>query len=139
MRIQQVAIAAIKKDNKFLLTKRVKIDPEDVDYAPFVWHLPGGGIEKNEDAEISLKREIKEELNIEIDSCILVPKTFIDTRRDWQGVFTLFLCKLKDYNQEIILNEESEEYGWFTIEEASKLKVLPHTIEMIKEADKIKK
>ncbi|MBI5127483.1 NUDIX hydrolase [Candidatus Roizmanbacteria bacterium] len=138
MRIQQVAIAAIKKENKYLLTKRVKMDPEDVDYAPFVWHLPGGGIEKDENSETALKREIKEELGVEIHSAILIPKTFTDTRRNWQGVFILFLCSLMDYNQEIILNEESEEYGWFTLEEASKLKVLPHTIEMIVEANKLR-
>ncbi len=114
------------------------MDPEDVDYAPFVWHLPGGGIEKDENAETALRREIKEELGAEICTSILIPKTFVDTRRNWQGVFILFLCRLMDYNQKIILNDESEEYRWFTPEEASKLKVLPHTIEMIKEADKIR-
>lgn len=137
MRIQPVVIAAIKKDNQFLLTKRVQIDPEDKDFAPFVWNLPGGAIEKNETADNALIREVKEELGIDILKYKLLPKTFIDTRHGWQGIFTVFLCQLKDSNQKIILNHEAEEYGWFTKEEASKLKVLPHTIEMIKEVNKI--
>lgn len=138
MKIQQVVIAAIRKDNKYLLTKRVEIDPEDVDYAPFVWHLSGGGIKINETAENSLKREIKEELDVFLDKSILIPKTFIDTRRDWQGIFSLFLCTLKDYNRKITLNDEASEYGWFTIDQVKTLKTLPHTVEMIIEADKIK-
>jgi len=137
MKIQQVAIALIKKDNKYLLTKRVQIDPEDIEYAPFVWHFPGGRIEINETAKAAIKREIKEELDVFLDKTILIPKTFVDTRGNWQGIFTIFLCTLKDLNQEIILNDESDEYGWFTLDEIKKLKTLPFCYEMANEADKI--
>jgi len=138
MRIQQVVIAVIKKDNQILLTKRVQIDPEDIDFAPFVWNLPGGGMESYENAEVSLRREIKEELGVDIGNCFLVPKTFTETRKNWQGVFTVFVCNLKDYRQEITLNEEAGEYGWFTLDEVKKLKTLPQTVDIIVEANKIR-
>ena len=36
-------------------------------HLPLKWELPGGKIEENESAEECLKREIREELNIEIE------------------------------------------------------------------------
>lgn len=45
------------KTGLFLLTKGA--------LPPFRFHLPGGGINKNESAEDAVKRELKEELNIQ--------------------------------------------------------------------------
>ncbi len=45
-KIFPVVIAAIINDEKkFLMTKRVHLDPEDNDYYHNAWQLPGGGIE----------------------------------------------------------------------------------------------
>ncbi|MFA4922837.1 MAG: NUDIX hydrolase [Ignavibacteriaceae bacterium] len=137
MKIQPVVIAIIKKDNKFLLTKRVKFDPEDKDFYPFVWQFPGGGFEYGETPERALIREIKEELGVEIKIIFLLSKVFVDARRNWQGVFISFVCQLKNPQAKIVLNDEASEYGWFTPNEVFHLKLLPKTIEMIKKTNKI--
>lgn len=137
MRIVPVVIAAIKKDNRFLLTKRVTFDNEDKEYAPFAWNLPGGGIEFGETPEEALTREIKEELNIDVVIEAHVPKMFTQVRKRWQGIFILYLCRF-DPKQTITLNDEAEEYGWFTIDEAKTIKSFPKTIAMMTEASKIK-
>lgn len=61
MKTLNVVAAIIHKDNKILATKR--------GYGEFInqWEFPGGKIEKNETKEEALIREIKEELNVEIE------------------------------------------------------------------------
>lgn len=137
MKIISVAIAVINKDDKYLLTKRTQIDPEDKDFLPFVWNLPGGEIEKNENSKEALEREVYEELHVNLQKYKPLPKIFTYSRNNYQFIFYVFACRLKDENQEIILNEEASEYGWFTIEEIKNLKTLPLTLEMILEANKI--
>lgn len=57
----EVACAIIIKDNKFLVTQR----SEEM-ALPLKWEFPGGKVEANESPEDCLKREIKEELNLDI-------------------------------------------------------------------------
>lgn len=58
----QVVAAAIEKDGKFLCAQR----PAGKSLAG-LWEFPGGKIEKDETAKNALLREIKEELNIDIE------------------------------------------------------------------------
>jgi len=61
-KIIHVVAAAIKKDGKILCAQR----PEGKTLAG-LWEFPGGKIEHNESPEQALVREIREELNVEID------------------------------------------------------------------------
>lgn len=56
-----VVCAIIIKDEKILVTQR----SQNMDM-PLKWEFPGGKLEQNEDEISCIKREIKEELNIEI-------------------------------------------------------------------------
>lgn len=60
MKIVEVAAALIKDKNKILATRRA--------YGEFtnMWEFPGGKLEKDETREEALKREIIEELEVEI-------------------------------------------------------------------------
>ena len=58
-----VAVAALVKDHKVLISKR----PEHV-HQGGLWEFPGGKVEPGETIEAALKREIQEELGINIHS-----------------------------------------------------------------------
>jgi mutator protein MutT len=55
------ATAVIIKDNKILLIKRIKNGSE-------YFIFPGGGVEEGETVEQALKREVKEELSLDINT-----------------------------------------------------------------------
>jgi len=57
----QVTAGIIKKDGKILIAKRKHGKSADAK-----WEFPGGKVEKGETHEECLKREIMEELNVEI-------------------------------------------------------------------------
>ena len=57
----QVVCAIILKEDKILITQR-----SEKMKLPLKWEFPGGKIEKDENEEEALIREIKEELNIDI-------------------------------------------------------------------------
>lgn len=78
-----MVIAAIIKGNKFLMTKRVHLDPEDYQAYHNAWQLPGGGVEFGEKPEETLHREIKEEIGAEIKIITLLPKIYTRLRKNW--------------------------------------------------------
>jgi len=56
-----VTCAIIEKDSKVLCAQR-----SELMHLPLKWEFPGGKVEDNEDPEECLKREIREELGVEI-------------------------------------------------------------------------
>ncbi|TVR90419.1 MAG: (deoxy)nucleoside triphosphate pyrophosphohydrolase [Saprospirales bacterium] len=62
MRTIKVTCAIIEVENKVLAVQR----SEDMNL-PFKWEFPGGKIEAGETPQKSIVREIKEELNLEIE------------------------------------------------------------------------
>ncbi len=127
--IQPVVLILIKKDNKYLLTVRAEKGEGENDFHGY-WQIAGGGLEFGESVEECAIREAKEELGVDIVVVRLLPKIYHDARGRWHGIFIAFECTMKD-DAEIILNEESSEYGWFTLEEAKKLKMMPLCIEIL--------
>lgn len=125
-------LAIIKKDNKFLLTKRLEIDAEDPKEFQGMYQLPGGGVNFGETIETAIKREIKEETRLDIKVISVVPYVINSIRKKWHGVGIVLNCELTDTKQKIKLNEESNDCGWFTFEEIMNLEVLPSGKEAIK-------
>jgi mutator protein MutT len=82
-----------------------------------VWSRPGGGVEEGESPEEAVKREIKEELGIEIE--ILEPLDFIehlsDTGQHWIALG--YLAKVKNGEPRIMEPEKIEEIKWFSLDE----------------------
>jgi len=122
-KIVPVAIAIIHKDNKFLLTERKGNDPDDPPGGR-VWHFPGGSIEFGETIEAALKREIKEELNLEIIIERQLGEIYSAIRPHWHGILIPYICTIQG-EENIQLDHESYQYGWFTKDNIATLHTLP--------------
>lgn len=131
-KIIPVAIAVIYKDNKFLLTERKGKDPDDPPGGGRVWHFPGGAVEFGENVESALKREIREELNLSISIQAQLP-VHSAVRPYWHGILISHLCQIVG-PEDILLDKESFQYGWFTRTEIEKLHTLPFVAEMLEDA-----
>jgi len=77
------------------------------------WEFPGGKIEKNENEKDALTRELKEELNIEVE---IVEKLLTTKSRDSRIILHSFKVIL--LKNEIVLNEH-DEYKWLKIKDLS--------------------
>lgn len=126
--IYPMANIVIYENGKFLLTQR-KADEEDDPAFDGKWQLPGGGLEIGENIKTVIQREAKEELGIAIDvKRSLALTEVISHTAHWHRVSMAFLCKRTDPTAEIKVNHESYGYGWYSIEEASNLDLMPHTL-----------
>ena len=134
-KIIPVVIAIIHKDDKFLLTERKGNDPDDPPGGR-VWHFPGGAVEFGEEVQDTLKREIKEELNVDIHINGQLPHVYSAIRTYWHGILIPHVCSIVG-SESITLDSESFQYGWFTPEEIQKLHTLPFVNEMLEQAMKI--
>lgn len=83
----RVSCAIILKNEKILVAQR----GEKMDL-PFKWEFPGGKIEENESAENCLLREIKEELNIDIEVKSAFKSNFHSYKEGKEIELIPFLC-----------------------------------------------
>ena len=134
--IQPVVLVLIRKDDKFLLTLRAEENPGANNFHGF-WQIPGGGLEFGESLEACAIREAKEELGIDITIIRMIPKIYHDVRASWHGLLIGFVCELKNPADEVVINEESSDYGWYNLEEAKQLKLMPLCIEYMEEVMKM--
>lgn len=137
--IMPIVCGVVVKNNKFLLTKRADDEwGEDFDNVKHLpWQIPGGGLEFNESVEQCLHREIKEETGLTVEIVQMLPKLFHDVRGPWHGLFICFLCRMKDENQKVVINEEASDFGWYSLEEIAKLPYLPLTYDIAKQASEL--
>ncbi len=99
----------VNNENKLLLLKRRSNDV----HKPGQWDIPGGRLELGEDPFLGLKRETKEETNLDID---IVSPLHVQhfTRDDGQKITMLiFLCKPSHNN--LKLSEEHTEHSWVNL------------------------
>lgn len=89
-----------------------------------LWGIPGGKPKFGETSEEALRREVKEETNLEIGEIefVLVQDCIHSTEfyRDAHFVLLNYRCKALGPT-EVKLNDEAEEFRWVTMEEAFEL------------------
>ena len=90
MRLVLVAACAlIDPDGRVLITRRPPGKP-----MAGLWEFPGGKIESSERPEDSLIRELKEELDIDVQESCLAPLTFAShAYEDFHLLMPLYVCR----------------------------------------------
>ena len=85
--------------------------------------IPGGHIELGETIETALRREIKEETNLDIyDIEFLIMQEFIFDETFWQKGHFIFIDHVcKTNSDDVKLNDEAESHVWVSVDEALKL------------------
>ncbi len=108
--------ALIQKDDRIFLCKRMHNDRFGS-----MWEFPGGKVEDGEDKAAALKRELAEEIGVEVDVGSLVT-----TLEDEIPIMKIHVFL---YNCNIIKGEprciECQDTVWATLDEAKKLNLAP--------------
>ena len=103
-KIVDVAVGIlIRADGSFLLTSR----PQGKVYAGY-WEFPGGKLERDETVEQALKRELQEELGIEISSPQLWKVEMVDYPH---ALVRLNFCKVFNWTGELQMRE-AQSFSW---------------------------
>ena len=97
-----VSIALINNYDQVLIAKR----PNNKHLAGF-WEFPGGKVEKNETPENALIREVKEELNVDINNKCIAPLSFSEfDYKNFHLLLLLYICRR--WEGEPLTMEENE-------------------------------
>lgn len=92
------------KGGKILLLKR------SVEPFKGCWHLAGGHVEETETLKEALKIEFEEETSLDIDVGNIIDGRIEETFGRTKIIATLEVVSARG---EIIINSESEDFGWF--------------------------
>lgn len=97
-----VSIALINNYDQVLISKR----PNNKHLAGF-WEFPGGKVEKDETPENALIREVKEELNVNINYKCIAPLSFSEfDYKNFHLLLLLYICRR--WEGEPLTMEENE-------------------------------
>lgn len=126
MKTIRVAAAIIRHDNQIFATQRGNGDFKGG------WEFPGGKIEPGETPQQALKREIQEELNIDIEVEELIATVEYDYSH-FHLSMDCFGCKIK--SGDIVLKEHSAA-RWLADKNIDSVEWLPADRELIEEIKK---
>ena len=125
MKVIEVVAAIIYKDEAYFATQR--------GYGEFegMWEFPGGKIEPGESRDVALKREIQEELGIDI----VIEDLICTTEYDYPSFHLTMHCYLCNIASGEIELREHKSARWLTAETLDGVEWLPADKEVI---DKLK-
>ena len=107
-----VAVGVIKRENEYFLTKRL-----DDAHQGGKWEFPGGKVEVDETVHQALSRELKEEIAIEVLTCI----ELMQISHDYGDKKVLLDVFVVDNFTGDAKAQEGQQEGWFTLAEFSTL------------------
>lgn len=122
MKTLHVVCAVIRKDDRIFATQRGYGEFKDG------WEFPGGKIETGETPQQALKREIKEELDTEIDVGELIDRIEYDYP-DFHLSMQCFWAEVKSGKLTLL---EAEDARWLTSESIDTVDWLPADSELVK-------
>ena len=121
MKTIEVVAAIIKKQDKIFITRR--------SYGEFadMWEFPGGKIELGESREEPLIREVKEELELDINNLEYLTTVEYDYP-NFHLTMHCFICEI--CGGELVLNAHNDA-KWVSLEELSTQKWVPADVEVV--------
>ena len=151
-RIKRDIVSALifSKDGKIFQGRKA---PEKRGVYYNCWHLPGGGIENNEEKEGALIREIKEEVGIDISG---YPTELINdsgrgkSKKILETTGEKIICEMKFFVYKVIINDKSAneiriklgsdltEYSWVKPSKLKEIKLTPPSVGLFKRLGYIK-
>ena len=121
MKTIEVVAAIIKKQDKIFITRR--------SYGEFadMWEFPGGKIELGESREEALIREVKEELELDINNLEYLTTVEYEYP-NFHLTMHCFICEI--CGGELVLNAHNDA-KWVSLEELSTQKWVPADVEVV--------
>jgi len=110
----EVVAAIILNDNKILCVQRNK---NKYDYISYKYEFPGGKVEPGESKEAALRREIREELNMDID----IQYDFLVVQHeypDFKLTLHSYICSCENTDMEL---SEHLDFKWLPLDEIGTL------------------
>jgi len=112
------SIAIVDANDQILIAKR----PNKKHLSGF-WEFPGGKVEKGESPENALVREVKEELNIEINNKCIAPLTFSEFNYEkFHLLLLLYVCRRWEGEP---MSMEKNEIKWVKVNKLRQYKMPP--------------
>lgn len=131
------------KDGKLLMGMK---DPKDGGVYADCWHIPGGGVDEGETQEQALRREILEEVGIDIvDSKVTLADEHGtgETEKTLKGTGEKVMCHMQFYVYRVDVNKNADEtktmpsddlikLEWVELAELGNYKLTPPSVTLFK-------
>ena len=106
--IQRTIVSALifSKDNKILMGRK---DPAKGGVYADCWHIPGGGVEEGQTFEDALKREVLEEVGLDITPYEIIPLPYVDkgvAEKTLKDTGEKVLCHMEFNRFKIVINDK---------------------------------
>ncbi len=132
MKSRVVVTTLIEKNGKILLGQK----PKDVGPYPNTWHLPGGGVNlENESLEDAVRREVKEETGLEITKMerVSFDEDYEPDKRGDMTHYLFLVYKVTPKSMNAKAADDIVELKWFAKSELKKLPLTRPSVKFFKE------